>query len=366
MQIPFGAIYTTNITPDPLYGIGRFSLADFDRALRFGVVDGHTLYPAMPFASYANTRPEDVAALYAYFKYGVSASAVRNRRNAVIFPLSMRWPLTYWRLLFAPRPRPFEPTPGGDPEIARGAYFVEGLGHCGECHTPRAVTMQVKAQTPADGDAFLSGAVVENYFAPSLRNGGPDTLGNWSEAELAGFLQNGANSNGIAFGSMADVIVHSTQYMLPEDAMATAKFLKSLHDAHDGVSTPFVYDEVVHRALKNGDASKSGAMTYLDNCAACHRTDGLGSQRVFPRLAGNPVVQANNPLSLISAILDGSMTPRTGAAPAQFAMPSFASRLSDQDMADVVNFVRTSWGNKASSVAAEDIAKIRRTAGHPR
>jgi mono/diheme cytochrome c family protein len=165
---------------------------------------------------------------------------------------------------------------------------------------------------------------------------------------------------------MADVIVHSTQYMLPEDAMATAKFLKSLHDAHDGVSTPFVYDEVVHRALKNGDASKSGAMTYLDNCAACHRTDGLGSQRVFPRLAGNPVVQANNPLSLISAILDGSMTPRTGAAPAQFAMPSFASRLSDQDMADVVNFVRTSWGNKASSVAAEDIAKIRRTAGHPR
>jgi mono/diheme cytochrome c family protein len=366
MRIPFGAIYTTNITPDPLYGIGRLSLSDFDRALRFGVADGHTLYPAMPFASYANTRPEDVAALYAFFKHGVSAAAVPNRRNALIFPLSMRWPLTFWRLLFAPRPRPFEPAPGGDPEIARGAYFVEGLGHCGECHTPRTVAMRVKAQTPADGNAFLSGAVIENYFAPSLRNGGPGTLGNWSEAELVEFLQSGANSNGIAFGSMADVIVHSTQYMSLEDAMATAKYLKSLHDAYDGASTPFVYDEVVHRALKSGDASKPGAMTYLDNCAACHRTDGLGSQRVFPRLAGNPVVQAYNPLSLISVILDGSMTPRTGTAPAQFTMPSFASRLSDQDMADLLNFIRTSWGNKASTVVAEDVAKIRRTSGHPR
>jgi mono/diheme cytochrome c family protein len=360
MQIPFGAIYTTNITPDPLYGIGRFSLTDFDRALRFGIADGHSLYPAMPFASYANTRPEDVAALYAYFKYGVSAATAPNRRNAIVFPLSMRWPLTYWRLLFAPRPKPFQRTPGEDPEMARGAYFVEGLGHCGECHTPRTVAMRVKAQTPADGDAFLSGAVVENYFAPSLRNGGPGTLGNWSEAQLVEFLQNGANSNGIAFGSMADVIAHSTQYLLPEDAIATAKYLKSLHDAHDGVSTPFVYDEVVHRALKSGDAGKLGAMTYLDNCAACHRTDGLGSQRVFPRLAGNPVVQAANPLSLISVILQGSTTPRTRAAPAQFAMPSFASRLSDQDIADLVNFIRTSWGNNASSVAAEDIAKIRR------
>lgn len=101
MRIPFGAIYTTNITPDPLYGIGRLSLTDFDRALRFGVADGHTLYPAMPFASYANTRPEDVAALYAFFKHGVSAAAVPNRRNALIFPLSMRWPLTFWRPAFA-------------------------------------------------------------------------------------------------------------------------------------------------------------------------------------------------------------------------------------------------------------------------
>jgi mono/diheme cytochrome c family protein len=120
MAIPIGAIYTTNITPDPINGIGNFTLADFDRALRFGVADGHTLYPAMPFTSYANTRPEDVEALYAYFKYGVSPASVPNRANDVVFPLSMRWPLTYWRWIFAPTPRPFAAAEGADAAIARG------------------------------------------------------------------------------------------------------------------------------------------------------------------------------------------------------------------------------------------------------
>ena len=231
MAIPIGAIYTTNITPDPVNGIGRFSLTDFDRALRFGVADGQSLYPAMPFPSYANTNPEDVAALYAYFKFGVAAAATPNIANDIVFPLSMRWPLTFWRLLFAPKPAPFEAQAASDPIIARGAYFVEGLGHCGECHTPRNLVLQVKAQTPSQGSAFLSGAVIENYFAPSLRNGGPDTLGGWSESDIVDFLTTGANPRGIVFGSMTDVIVHSTQYMSREDAVATARYLKTLGES---------------------------------------------------------------------------------------------------------------------------------------
>src|ERR1700722_5017413 len=188
MGIPIGAIYTSNITPDLKNGIGRMLLDDFDRALRFGVAEGPSLYPAMPFTSYYNTRPDDVAALYTYFKYGVPAAAVPNRPNDIMFPLSMRWPLTFWRWFFAPKALPFAASSGMDPQVSQGAYFVEGLGHCGECHTPRAVTMQVKATTPAGGPAYLSGAVIENYFAPSLRNGGPGTLGEWSEEELAQFL----------------------------------------------------------------------------------------------------------------------------------------------------------------------------------
>ena len=359
MGIPIGAIYTSNITPDSENGIGRMSLSDFDRALRFGVAEGHSLYPAMPFTSYYNARPDDVAALYTYFKYGVAPAAVPNRPNDIMFPLSMRWPLTFWRWLFAPSPKPFAAPPGMDSQLSEGAYFVEGLGHCGECHTPRSVAMQMKAATPAGGAAYLSGAVIENYFAPSLRSSGPGSLGTWSEDELAQFLETGANAQGIAFGSMSDVIIHSTQYMTPADALATAKYLKSLRNPDAEPAARFTYDALEHIALKNGDASKPGAMIYLNNCAACHRPDGIGYERVFPGLAGNPVVQAGNPRSLVSIVLDGSQTPRTARTPAQFTMPRFAWRLSDEDVADVVNFIRTSWGNSAAPVASAEVAKIR-------
>jgi mono/diheme cytochrome c family protein len=359
MAIPIGAIYTTNITPDAKNGIGRMSLDDFDRALRFGVAQGHSLYPAMPFTSYYNTRPDDVAALYTYFKYAVPPAEVPNQPSDIVHPLSMRWPLTFWRWVFAPKPKPFAAPPGMDAQLSQGAYFVEGLGHCGECHTPRALTMQMKATTPAGGDAYLSGAVIENYFAPSLRDSGPGTLGAWSENELAQFLETGANAQGIAFGSMSDVIIHSTQYMTPADALATAKYLKTLRNPGEQPATRFTYDTAEHLALKNGDASKPGAMIYLNNCAACHRPDGVGYDEVFPRLAGNPVVLTGNPRSLVSIVLDGSQTPRTARAPGQFTMPRFAWRLSDKDVADVVNFVRTSWGNSASPVSSAEVAKIR-------
>jgi mono/diheme cytochrome c family protein len=363
MATPIGAIYSTNITPDDTYGIGRFSLADFDRALRFGVADGHTLYPAMPYTSYFNTTPEDVAALYAWFKHGVAAAGIPNRANDIPFPLSMRWPLTYWRWLFASRPEPFRPAAGMTPEVARGAYFVNDMGHCGECHTPRAITMQLKAIGPSDGPAYLSGAVIENLFAPSLRNGGPGTIGTWTDSELARFLKTGANPYGIAFGSMSDVIVHSTQYLTDEDALAAAKYLKTIHAPGDMPTAPFTYDKVEHEALRNGDASKPGAMTYLDNCAACHRPDGTGYERVFPRLAGNPVAEADNPLSLVTVVLLGSETPRTQGTPAQFVMPAFAWRLSDHEVADAVNFIRTSWGNRASPITPKDVARVREQTG---
>jgi alcohol dehydrogenase (quinone), cytochrome c subunit len=357
MNTPIGAIYSTNITPDPTYGIGNFTLTDFDRALRFGVSKGHTLYPAMPYPSYSNTTPEDVAALYAYFKSGVPASAAPDITNEIPFPLSMRWPLTFWRLLFSPRPAPFKPG-SLDPIEARGAYFVDGLGHCGECHTPRALTLQVRAQTRADGDAYLSGAVIDNYFAPSLRTGGHGSLADWSTQDVAEFLKTGANRSGIAFGSMTDVIVHSSRFMTDDDALAAASYLKSIADR--GTQT-FVYDDALHHALQKGDTSKPGSLLYLDNCAACHRPDGLGYERVFPRLAGNPVVMAPEPISLATIVLEGSLTPKTSATPAQFAMPSFAWRLNDQEIADVVNFIRTSWGNRSAPIAAEDVAKLRKS-----
>jgi mono/diheme cytochrome c family protein len=363
MALPIGAIYTTNITPDKTYGIGRFTLADFDRALRFGVADGHTLYPAMPFASYAIVTREDVKALYAYFEFGVTSAAVPNKKSGILFPLSMRWPLTYWRWMFAPKPNPFDGKAFADAAVARGAYFVEGLGHCGECHTPRGIALQVKAQNSTDGGAFLRGGPVENWYAPSLRAGGPDSIAGWPESQISQFLQSGANHTGIAFGSMSDVIVHSTQFLSAEDAAATAKFLKTLQDRPTYAGARFAYDERTERDLASGDATKRGALLYLDNCAACHRPDGRGYEGVFPSLAGNPVVETDDPLSLISIVLLGSQTSRTSVTPAQFAMPAFAWRLTDQDAADIISFIRSSWGNDAKPIEAPKVAALRSAAG---
>ena len=356
MAIPIGAIYSSNITPDPKDGIGKFTLTDFDRALRYGVSKGHTLYPAMPFVSYANTRPEDVQALYAYFKYGVQPASVPNRGPDILFPLSMRFPLTYWRWLFAPRPHSFDPGQYADAELARGAYFVEGLGHCGECHTPRALTLQLKATSPKDGPAYLAGAVVENFFAPSLRSDEPGSLASWDVADVATFLKTGVNPHGIAFGSMTDVIEHSTQFMTGDDLNATARYLKSV--GAPGVVRP-TYDPATAKSLAAGDISRPGARVYIDNCAACHRPDGRGYEGVFPALAGNPIVEAPDPTSLETIVLRGSKTPRTQSTPAQFAMPAFAWRLSDEEVADVVTFIRSSWGNHASAATPQAVARIR-------
>ena len=358
MQTPIGAIYTTNITPDQTDGIGGFSLSDFDRALRYGVANGHSLYPAMPFTSYYNTKPEDVQALYAYFQHAVAPAHVANRASDIPFPMSMRWPLTYWRWFFAPSPAPFRAPAGEDQVLAEGAYFVDGLGHCGECHTPRNVFMQLRAVTRNSGPRYLTGAVIETYFAPSLRNDGPGSLQDWGEQELTQFLRSGANSRGIAFGSMSDVIIHSTQYMTETDARATAHYLKSLNT---GAATdrPYAYDSSTEQSLKKGDASKEGALVYLNSCAACHRPDGRGYERVFPALAGNPVVEAQNADSVVSIVLRGSQTPRTAQTPAQFTMPGFAWRLSDLQVMQVTNFIRSSWGNRGGEVVLGQVTRLR-------
>jgi alcohol dehydrogenase (quinone), cytochrome c subunit len=358
MVTPIGAIYSTNITPDSTDGIGRFTIDDFDKALRYGVAQGHSLYPAMPFTSYYNTRPEDVQALYAYFKYAVAPAKIPSRASDIPFPLSMRWPLTYWRWLFASRPMPFTAPAGLNAAQASGAYFVEGLGHCGECHTPRNLFMQLKAVSRTDGPSYLTGAVIENYFAPSLRGAGAGSLRDWGEQELVQFLRTGTNARAAAFGSMSDVIIHSTQFLSEADASSTAQYLKAL-DQQDSNQQPFAYDASSDRALKAGDASAEGALVYLDNCAACHRPDGRGYERVFPALAGNPVVEAPSPESVLSIIVRGSSTPRTPQTPAQFTMPAYAWRLSDVEIVQVTNFVRSSWGNRAPQVTLTDVARLR-------
>ena len=359
METPIGTIYSTNITPDPS-GIGAYSFDDFDNAVRHGIAkNGSTLYPAMPYPSYARVNQADMQALYAYFMQGVKPVAAENRAVDIPWPLSMRWPLAMWRWTFAPAVADFTPAPGQNPVVSRGAYLVEGLGHCGACHTPRALTMQEKALSATDGSTFLSGsAPLEGWIAKNLRGDHKDGLGSWSEEQLVQFLKTGRSDRSAVFGGMSDVIVHSMQYMSDADLTAIARYLKTL-PAVDSTDTPHQYDPAVADALWNGDDSKRGAAVYIDNCAACHRTDGHGYTRVFPALAGNPVLQSNDPTSLIHIVLKGGTLPATHTAPSTFTMPAFDWRLSDQEVADVVNFIRTSWGNKGGDVKPEDVKKLR-------
>lgn len=360
METPIGTLYSTNITPDKT-GLGDYSFEDFDQAVRHGVAkNGSTLYPAMPYPSYARVSESDMQALYAYFMKGVEPVAQVNKDSDIPWPLSMRWPLTGWRWMFAPKVEDYQAQAGADPVISRGAYLVEGLGHCGACHTPRALTMQEKSLSASDGSDFLSGsAPLEGWIAKSLRGDHKDGLGSWSEDQLVQFLKTGRSDRAAVFGGMSDVVVHSMQYMSQDDLTAIARYLKSL-PAVDPKDQPHQYDKQVADALWKGDDSKPGASVYIDNCAACHRTDGHGYTRVFPALAGNPVLQTADATSLINIVLNGGTLPATHTAPSTFTMPAFAWRLSDQEVADVVSFVRGSWGNKGEPVKASDVANLRK------
>ncbi|MDR9874987.1 cytochrome c [Pseudomonas allii] len=360
METPIGVIYSTNITPDRT-GLGDYSFEDFDKAVRHGVAkSGSTLYPAMPYPSYARVSDSDMQALYAYFMKGVEPVAQQNKDSDIPWPLSMRWPLAAWRWMFAPAVEAHQAQAAADPVVSRGAYLVEGLGHCGACHTPRALTMQEKALSAADGNAFLSGsAPLEGWIAKSLRGDHKDGLGSWSEEQLVQFLKTGRSDRSAVFGGMSDVVVHSMQYMSEDDLTAIARYLKSL-PAVDPKDQAHQYDKQVAEALWKGDDRKPGASVYIDNCAACHRTDGHGYTRVFPALAGNPVVQTADATSLINIVLNGGTLPATHAAPSTFTMPAFAWRLSDQEVADVVSFIRGSWGNKGAPVKANEVADLRK------
>lgn len=355
---PVGTIYSTNITPDPGTGIGNYTYGQFERAVRRGInAAGHTLYPAMPYPSFAKVSDADIQALYAYFMHGVTPVTQANRAEGIVFPLSMRWPLTYWRWLFAPKVAPVDTATAQDPLQARGQYLVEGLGHCGACHTPRAFTLQEKSLGPTSGTTYLSGGESDHWIAPSLRGELASGLGSVSAEDLVSLLKAGRNDRSAVFGGMTDVIEHSTQYMSDEDLSAVAHFLKSLPPARQEAALN--YDQATHTALSSGNVSAPGAQLYVDNCATCHRTDGHGYGQVYPALANNPVLNGDNPASVIRLVLHGGTMPAGRDAPSQFSMPAFRDRLSDQQVADLLTFVRASWGNRGGAVKAQQVSTMR-------
>jgi len=358
MGTPLGAIYSTNITPDPETGIGRYSLADFDLAVRYGIAkDGRHLYPAMPYPSYVKLADADVVALYRFFMKQVPPVHQANLKSEIPALLSFRWPLAFWNFFFSPSAN-YVAKPEHDAVWNRGAYLVQGPGHCGACHTPRGIGMQEKALDDSSAN-FLAGAELDAWYAPSLRGDLRTGLGTWSTKDIGEFLAQGHNRVGSAFGSMTDVINNSTSYFSDSDIQAIAVYLTSLSST--SAQQAVIYDNATTDKLRDSPATQPGAAIYASDCASCHGFDAKGFISYMPALAGNPVVLDENPSSLINVVLNGSVPLVAKGTPDAYRMPQFRQQLSDQDAADVITFMRNRWGNQAPAVAAAQVAKLRET-----
>lgn len=355
MLTPLGAIYSTNITPDKATGIGNYSFEQFKNAVKHGIrADKSALYPAMPYPSYQIMPDDDIAAMYAYFMSAVPAVQQANKPSELPPVLNWRWPLAYWQALFAPS-RSFTPE-SQDTLLARGQYLVEGPGHCGSCHTKRGIGFQEVTLSNAKPE-FLSGAVIDGWRAKSLR-GEPQGLGLWQSGELVDFLKTGRTNTTAAFGAMADVVEHSTQYWTDADLQAMAAYLKTLSPAPNKASSLPKQPDTTTQKLLDGNYDSRGAMLYAEYCQVCHRADGKGIPRIFPALANNSAVIANNPESVLQITLNGGRMPITPSDKMAFSMPAF-NQLSDADVADVVNFVRNSWENQSTKVDIKDVVAMR-------
>jgi mono/diheme cytochrome c family protein len=344
LETPFGALIGPNITPDVATGVGAWSEEDFRRAMHEGIGrDGARLYPAMPYPAYTKVTRDDVSAIWAYLR---SLDPVRNevQPNQLRFPFNVRRPATSTWDLINFQPGVFQPNPAKSDAWNRGAYLVEGLGHCGTCHTPKNITGGDR------GSEALQGALLQDWYAPDLTEDPRTGIGSWSIEEIVRYLKTGANSYDIASGPMAEAVSNSTSKMTDADLLAIATYLKD--------RAPRSGRAVTALAAAN-PRMVAGQAIYEDRCAACHSHSGAGVPNLFPRLASAPLVQSADPTSLIRVVLIGSRAVATSAAPTAPAMPAFGWNLDDTEVADVLTYVRNAWRNAASAVQPEDVTKLR-------
>ena len=355
MATPVGVIVTTNITPDIETGIGTYTLQDFEGALRRGIAkDGHRLYPAMPYPSYARLTDDDVQALYDYFMRVVPPVHQANLPSEIPIYLRPRWPLAIWNALFTGDVG-FTPDPQKSAQWNRGAYLVEGLGHCGACHTPRGWASQEKA-LDSRSSSFLAGATLDDWVAPSLRQNLATGLGAWSQADIVEFLKTGHSRHASAFGSMRDVINNSTPYLTDDDLNGIAVYLAALPASVQ--ETAHVYDSATATSLIEGGGA-TGAALYASYCMSCHLQTGASVPPFMPPLAGNPTVLDKDPSSLINIVLNGAAPLVVKGRPDAYRMPQFREQLNAQQVADVVTFIRSGWGNHAPPVTAQEVTDLR-------
>ena len=346
MDTPFGTLYTGNLTSDAKTGLGQWSADDFWNALHDGRGrDGRLLYPAFPYTNYTRVTRADADALFAWLQT-LPAVDQPNRAHALRFPYDTQAALLAWRTLYF-KPGVFQPDAGKPAEWNRGAYLVQGLGHCSACHAPRNA---LGAST--DPDALAGGLMPgQNWYAPSLTSPHEASVADWPQDEVVALLRDGVTPHATAAGPMAEVVFGSTQYLSAADLDAMAVYLKALPQTRP------VKNEVA--GVQDELRRERGAQLYADQCADCHGERGEGRPGVWPALAGNRAVSMDPPANAIRTVLGGGYAPATRGNPRPYGMPPFAASLSDDDIAMVVSHIRGSWGNGASPVSSVDVQRLR-------
>jgi mono/diheme cytochrome c family protein len=350
MDTPFGTLFTPNISSDKETGIGKWSAAEFYTMMHSGKSrDGLLLYPAMPFASYTKVTRKDTDAIYAYLQ---STPPIHqpNRAHELRFPFNQRSLLYGWRVLFL-REGEYKPDPTQSVEWNRGAYLVEGLGHCTMCHT---AINALGGNSPSK--KFEGGLIpVQNWYAPSLTSNKEAGLGDWSIQDISDLLQTGVSNRGAVYGPMAEVVYDSFQYVSDDDIRAVAVYLKSLPARAGEKSGP----PTAAVAEEKNRLFPLGQKIYDAQCAICHSAKGQGKLPDFPPLANNQSIQMTSSVNPIRMVLNGGYAPGTMKNPKPYGMPPFAQSLSDEEVAAVVTYIRTAWGNHGAPVSGQDVNQLR-------
>ncbi|HUP06901.1 MAG TPA: cytochrome c [Caldimonas sp.] len=353
IETPFGTVYAPNLTPDRDTGLGEWSADDFWRALHNGRArDGRLLYPAFPYPNYTRVTRADADAMYVYLR---SLPAVRqvNRAHELRFPFDLQPALAVWRALFF-EPGAYRADAARDASWNRGAYLVEGLGHCNACHSKR------NALGAPSGPLDLAGGLipVQNWYAPSLTAADESSVVGWDVADVVALLRDGRSPRGTVMGPMSEVVLNSTQHLSNDDLVAIARFLQSLP------ATPPSARSSAGSKAATADAAARGARLYADRCAACHGERGEGVPGAYPALAGSRAVTMDSSANLVHIVLEGGFPPSTTGNPRPFGMPPFATFLSNDDVSDLLSHIRRAWGNRAAPVSPLEVARYRDT-GRP-
>ena len=346
IDTPYGVVFSSNLTPDRTRGIGAWNADDFWQALHAGVSrDGHLLSPAFPYTSFTHVTRSDSDALFAYLQT-LAPATTQNQPGTLAWPYNTQWALWLWRQRYF--------TPDDAPDTtARGAYLVQGLGHCLECHVARNALGARRGDDPTHG-GVLPGSL---WYAPSLSAPDQASVAGWSTDTIAHFLRSGVGPTGFASGPMADVVLHGTQYLTPDDAQAVARYLQQ---------TAMVATAPPRAAVQPPaqDSPASGAALYGHYCRTCHGDQGQGQPGAYPALAGNRVVSASNTNNLIHIVLSGGFAPATAINARPFGMPPFLLQMNDAEIAAVLSYIRSTWGNQAGPVSPFEVQFQRHAQAH--